>query len=146
MYKKLMLLFTACFFAAIAFAQKPVIFQRDGKALSGYDVVSFYSETGPLMGHDSLSVQWQGASWLFASAASKEAFTANPEKFAPQFGGYCAYGMAGGYKASTTIDTWTIENGRLYFNYNKKVKTFWDKDRAGYIEKANSNWPAIKLN
>ena len=146
MYKKLFLLVAACFITAIAFAQKPVIFQQEGKAVSGYDVVSFYSETGPVKGYDSLSVQWQDASWLFATAANKEAFTANPEKFAPQFGGYCAYGMAGGYKAAAMIDTWTIENGKLYFNYNKKVKTYWDKDRTGYIEKANGNWPAIKLN
>ncbi|HYC28216.1 MAG TPA: YHS domain-containing (seleno)protein, partial [Chitinophagaceae bacterium] len=70
---------------------------------------------------------------------------ADPEKYAPQYGGYCAYGCADGHKAPTEIDTWTVMDGKLYFNYNQKVKAFWDKDRPKYIRLANMNWEKIRF-
>jgi YHS domain-containing protein len=73
-----------------------------------------------------------------------ESFKKSPEKFAPQYGGYCANGTAAGHKAPTQTDTWTIVNGKLYFNYNGKVKEMWNKQQASYIEKANTQWHIIK--
>jgi hypothetical protein len=72
-------------------------------------------------------------------------FKLSPEKYAPQFGGYCAYGTAAGHKAPTETNTWTIVNDKLYFNYNSDVKTKWMKDQAGLIEQANEKWPEVKL-
>jgi hypothetical protein len=71
-------------------------------------------------------------------------FAVDPEKYAPQYGGYCAYGTADGHKAPTETDTWTIDNNKLYFNYNQKVKELWNKDRPGLIKKADEQWPKIK--
>lgn len=125
-------------------AQKPQVFETDGKAVHGYDAVAYFSEDGPVKGYDSLSVQWNNSSWLFSTRANMNMFTKNPEQYAPQYGGYCAYGTAGGYKAPTQADTWAVVNGKLYFNYNKKVKEMWDKNQPVLIEKANINWVAIK--
>jgi hypothetical protein len=68
-----------------------------------------------------------------------------PEKYAPQYGGYCAYGTSEGHKAPTQAETWTIVNGKLYFNYNKQVKQMWMKDQAHRIEIADQKWPEVKL-
>jgi hypothetical protein len=144
MRKKILLAPCILLISIVGWTQKPVIFQQDGKAISGYDVVSYYNQGYPVKGYDSLSVQWENAIWLFATTENKNAFKTSPEKYRPQFGGYCAYGMSRGYKAPTEPDAWTIENGLLYFNYNKKVKETWDKDRVGYIEKANKNWIDVK--
>lgn len=137
------LLLTVCLIAR-AYAQKAEIFSPGGKAIKGYDPVAFFSEQKAMKGIDSLSYRWKDATWYFASNANLDKFKANPEAYAPQYGGYCAYGTADGHKAPTETDTWTIANGKLYFNYNQKVKALWDKDRPGYIGKADKNWPVIK--
>jgi hypothetical protein len=96
------------------------------------------------MGRDSLMYAWNGASWLFSSRNNLESFKANPDRYAPRYGGYCAYGMAMGHKAPTEVETWSIVNDKLYFNYNEKVKETWSKDRPGMIKKADEVWPALK--
>lgn len=126
------------------FSQQSAIFQTNGKAIRGYDVVAYFTEGQPVKGNDSLTYQWGNSSWLFSSFTNLELFKQNPEQYAPQYGGYCAYGTASGYKAPTQPDAWAIVNGKLYFNYNLKVKASWDKDRVGYISKADINWPLIK--
>jgi YHS domain len=131
-------------FTVTAFAQKSSVFITDGKAIRGYDPVAFFTDSKPVKGFDSLGYDWQDAHWLFSSAKNLEAFKANPEKYAPAYGGYCAYGTAEGHKAPTETDTWSIVDGKLYFNYNKKVKEFWLKDQPGMIKKADANWPQIK--
>jgi YHS domain-containing protein len=85
--------------------------------------------------------EWKGATWRFASAANRDAFAAAPEKFAPQYGGYCAYGVANGYTVSTVPEAWTVVDGKLYLNYSLGVQADWRKDPSGYIRKANANWP-----
>ena len=125
-------------------AQKAEVYSPGGKAIKGYDPVAFFTDSKPVMGADSLSYSWHGATWLFASRQNLQRFKANPEKYAPQYGGYCAYGTAQGHKAPTEVDTWTILNDKLYFNYNQKVKEMWTKDQPGYIQKADKQWPEIK--
>lgn len=120
------------------------IFQKDGAAINGYDPVAFFSESKPVKGTSAFNYKWKDANWQFASKQNLDSFKASPEKYAPQYGGYCAYGTAKGHKAPTEIDTWTVLDGKLYFNYNQKVKTTWDKDRPNYIELANGNWGKIK--
>jgi hypothetical protein len=127
-----------------AHAQASEIYAPGGKAIDGYDPVAYFTLSRPVKGVDSLSYQWKGAVWLFSNRQDLKAFMASPEKYAPQYGGYCAYGTAQGHKASTEADEWTIVNNRLYLNYNGKVKATWIKDEQGYIQKADKEWPAIK--
>lgn len=125
-------------------AQKSPVYVANGKAIKGYDPVAFFTESIPVMGRDSLMLEWNGANWYFASRKNLEAFKMAPDHYAPQYGGYCAYGTAQGHKAPTEVETWTILDGKLYFNYNPKVKEMWSKDRPGMIKKADENWPMIK--
>lgn len=125
-------------------AQQDEIYVKDKAAIGGYDVVAYFKEGKPVKGSDEYRVSYKGATWLFASKENADAFKAMPEKFEPQFGGYCAYGCSQGHKAKTEPDAWTIVDGKLYLNYNKDVKAIWSKDRQGYIMKANANWPKIK--
>lgn len=126
------------------YAQKPVVFSHNGKAIRGYDPVAYFTESKPVKGDSLLTYEYEGASWQFASQANLDAFKADPAKYAPQYGGYCAFGTSRGYKAPTEPDAWTIEGGKLYLNYNTKVRETWNKDRAGYIEKADKQWTEIK--
>jgi hypothetical protein len=127
-----------------AVAQKSEIFAPEGMAIKGYDVVAFHLEQKALAGSPSNSFVWKDATWLFATKANLDSFKANPERFAPQYGGYCAYGISDGHKAPTEADTWTILDNKLYFNYSQKVKSFWNKDREGHIKKADVNWQNLK--
>jgi YHS domain-containing protein len=125
-------------------AQQSEIFKTNGQAIKGFDAVAFFTDSAAVKGADNFSFEWKGATWLFVSEAHRKAFMENPEKYAPQYGGYCAYGTADGHKAPTETDTWTLVNGKLYFNYNSKVKGFWMKNQPALIQKADVNWPLIK--
>lgn len=127
-----------------SYAQHSEIFAPDGKAINGYDAVAFFKERKPVQGVDSLVYKYKEADWLFASRANLEAFKAEPEKFVPQYGGYCAYGTSEGHKAPTQAETWTILDDKLYFNYNMKVKNSWSKNQKERIDKADVQWPLIK--
>lgn len=120
------------------------VFIKSNAAIQGYDPVAYFKESKPVKGKTEVSYTWKEATWHFSSQQNLDEFKNMPEKFAPQFGGYCAYGMAEGHKAPTSPDAWTIVDGKLYLNYNKNVKELWDKDRPGHIQKANENWPKIK--
>jgi YHS domain-containing protein len=141
---KFLLIFALTVSAFAARAQQSEIFAPDGKALRGYDVVAFFNEAKPVAGADSLTHAYMGAEWLFASRRNLEAFKANPEKYVPQYGGYCAYGTSQGHKAPTEAETWTIVGDKLYFNYNMKVKSSWTKKQDELIDKADVQWPLIK--
>ena len=130
--------------ASAVSAQRAAVYNTNGVALTGYDVVAFFTEKKPVKGDTAFKTNWQDVEWLFSNAAHRDAFKADPEKYAPQFGGYCAYGTAEGHKAPTETGTWTIVNDKLYFNYNKSVQKGWLKDQQHLIEKANAQWPSIK--
>ena len=140
------IIITLCLFltSGIVNAQKSQIFAPAGKAIKGYDAVAFFKQLKPVMGADSLSYSYKGVNWLFSSAENLTLFKANPEKYEPQFGGYCAYGIADGHKAPTQTETWAIIDDKLYFNYNLKVKEMWNKNQKNFIEKANQIWSEIK--
>ena len=112
-------------------------FTTKAGAINGFDPVAYFTENKPVMGEKSIAQNWNGSVWHFASESNKKMFIANPEKYAPQYGGYCAYGWAKGYAVKTEPDAWAIEGGKLYLNYSKSVQKDWDKDRAGYIKKAD---------
>jgi hypothetical protein len=125
-------------------AQKSAIYAPNGIALNGYDVVAFFKQAKPVKGSSDYSFKWNDVNWLFSSKADVDSFKASPEIYAPQYGGYCAYGTAEGHKAPTQADTWTIVDNKLYFNYNKKVKQLWSKNRSALIDSANKNWVLLK--
>ncbi len=113
-------------------------------AIKGYDVVAFFTEAKAKKGSENFTYRWKDTNWLFESQDNLDMFKKDPEKYAPQYGGYCAYGTADGHKAPSETDTWTVKDNKLYFNYNKKVQQLWSKDIPGYIEKADKNWIEIK--
>lgn len=115
----------------------------EGLAAGGYDVVSYFAGK-PVKGERGLAVRHGGATFVFATAENRAAFEAEPGKYAPQFGGWCAMGMAGGYKAPTDALAYTVHEGRLYLNYNAGVTEAWRKDLAGNIAKAEKNWPSVR--
>lgn len=125
-------------------AQKSAVYAPHGIALDGYDAVAFFEQGKPVKGSSLYSFNWNGANWLFADKSDLEKFIKTPENFAPQYGGYCAYGTAQGHKAPIEADTWSIVDHKLYFNYDQKVKDKWVQHRAAYIDSANKNWPRIK--
>lgn len=124
-------------------AQQPEVFSKNNLAINGYDPVAYFTEGKAIKGNDSLSMEWKHTNWVFSSSANLDSFKVNPEKYAPQFGGYCAYGMSRGYKAPTQGDAWSIVDGKLYLNYNLDVRTIWNKDQTQFIEKATANWKGI---
>lgn len=130
-------------FLSFLFAQKGEVFSTSKGAIGGYDVVAIFCEQKVTMGKKEFSFKWKDAIWYFSTEENKKVFESNPEKYAPQFGGYCAYGVSQNHKSPTEIDTWTMVDGKLYFNYNKEVKQLWLKDQANLIQLANQNWPML---
>ena len=114
-----------------------------GVALKGYDPVAYFTLGKPVKGERKFQHKWMGATWWFSSAANRDLFVANPEKYSPQYGGYCAYGVSEGHKASVDPKAWTIVDGKLYLNYDSGVQETWRKDTPGHISKADKNWPRI---
>jgi len=130
--------------AAPAWAIEPVYTGWfSNAAVDGYDVVAYFDQGRPVKGKDEFSTKWKGAEWHFASAEHLEAFKANPEKYAPQYGGYCAWAVAHDDTASAEPDLWTIVDGKLYLNYNKDIQDKWQADKEELIKEADRNWPGI---
>jgi len=116
---------------------------RTDAAINGYDTVAYFSVGKPVMGKDAFVHEWMGAKWKFASQANLDLFKANPEKYAPQYGGYCAYGVAQGYLVKVEPDQFTVRDGKLYLNYDANVQAKWRMDPAGYIKTADTKFPAL---
>jgi YHS domain-containing protein len=114
-----------------------------GTAVEGYDVVAYFTEGKPVEGSKDHSVEWKGVDWHFTSDAHKKLFEADPEKYAPAYGGYCAWAVSQGYTASTVPEAWKIVDDKLYLNYSKGVQSTWEEDIPGNIKMADSNWPGI---
>lgn len=127
---------------AINTLEKSGLFGYDysGVAIRGYDPVAYFTEAKPLPGVDQYTTEWQGATWKFASQKHLDLFKANPEKYAPQYGGYCAYGVAKGDLVKIEPENWTIIDDKLYLNFNDGVQKKWEKDTAGYISSANQKF------
>lgn len=115
-----------------------------GAAVRGFDVVSYFTDGKPLKGSPQFTYRWMDSDWQFSSAEHRDAFAASPVKYAPQFGGYCAWAVGHNYTADADPEAWTIVDGKLYLNYNRAVQAKWQQDRAKWIEKANHNWPGLR--
>jgi hypothetical protein len=114
-----------------------------GIALKGYDAVAYFTKQAPIAGSAAFTHRWGNATWQFASAENRDAFAADPERYAPQYGGYCAFALSRGFIADIDPDSWAVEGGRLYLNNNGFAHTLWNQDRPGNIAVADRNWPHI---
>jgi YHS domain-containing protein len=124
-------------------AKSPVNMDSDGIALQGYDAVAYHSQGMPVKGRAEFDTEWNGARWRFASAGNRDAFARSPEKYAPQYGGYCAFAVSQGYTAGIDPAAWSVVNGRLYLNFSRRVQERWSKDIPGHIERGDRNWPGV---
>lgn len=129
--------------ATPALAAKPSVYATDGIAINGYDPVAYFTMSKPVSGDMAHASDWEGVKMLFSSAENKAMFDADPEKFAPKYGGYCAYAVSKGGTATTSPDAWTVYEDRLYLNFNTTVRGIWDQDKPGNIAKADANWPGV---
>jgi YHS domain-containing protein len=120
------------------------VFVTDSAAIRGYDAVACFTEGGPVRGEPQLRHEWYGVAWHFASRGNLELFKADPERYAPQFGGFCAFGMSRGYKVGTDPAAFTIRDGKLYLNYSLPVRATWLKDTDAYIDKGVANWATVE--
>jgi hypothetical protein len=120
------------------------VFKASDQAIRGYDPVAYSTAGKPVKGDQNLVFHWMDANWYFSSKENLNSFSKSPDKYAPQYGGYCAYGMSEGHKAPTDPNAWTIVDGKLYLNYSLKVKESWKKDQMQRIGQANKNWPQVK--
>ncbi len=112
-------------------------------AIKGYDPVAYFLRSSAVKGSKEIEYEWMGATWRFSSRGSRDIFAAHPEKYAPQYGGYCAYAMASGKTAAIDPDQFTILNGKLYLNYSEKVNSIWSENREEFIRKADQQWKAL---
>ena len=129
--------------ASIAFSQQPEIYSVSGAAVNGYDVISYFTEGKPAKGSKDFAYHWKNTEWRFSSQENLERFKVDPGKYAPQFGGYCAFGVSEDHTAPTKPDAWTIVDGKLYLNYNTEVRQMWREKQSEHIEQGNKNWPGV---
>jgi YHS domain-containing protein len=146
---------TAAVFALTANAALagPQYLDTTGFAVSGYDVVAYFSlpqsevgqpQAAAVPGKASYTADYNGATFAFASAENRDTFLADPAKFAPQYDGHCAYGVSKGGKVPGNPNLWRIVDGKLYLNITKNVVGFWEEDIPGNITLAQTNWPGIE--
>ena len=111
-------------------------------AVGGYDSVSYFNGT-PVMGSDAFTTRYKGATFKFANAKNLAAFKADPARYAPQYGGHCAWAAGNNYRFASDPKVWKIVDGKLYLNYNLSVQGKWEKDIPGLIAKGNANWVTL---
>ena len=113
---------------------------KSNVAIKGYDTVAYFTEGNAVKGDKLLAHTWEEATWHFASASNRDMFTANPERYAPQYGGYCALGLSAGEYADIDPESWTIVDGKLYLNNSKDFREVWRKAPEAYKTTADYNW------
>jgi len=130
--------------SASAFAGNLVNVSGASKAaLSGYDPVAFFTDSKPVNGSPFIAAEHQGATYFFATEEHKKLFTEDPDKYVPQFGGFCAYGVSVGKLFPVDITTWQVRDGKLYLNLNGDVLKKFNADFDGNVAKADQNWPGL---
>ena len=131
--------------APAAFADKDPIYtaKRSSLALQGYDTVAYFTLSEATKGSAAFATTYQGAEFRFASEENLNLFLGDPAKYAPQYGGYCAWAVAQGKTAKGDARRWAVVDGKLYLNYNKGIQKRWDKKRAEFITSGDQNWPTV---
>ena len=146
--KSMIDILTAVAFATVLIFTVPVlaadvIYSNSQGAIARYDPVAYHTAGKPAKGVSNFTTEWKGAKWYFESAENRDRFAAEPEKFAPQYGGYCAYGVAKGSAAEIDPEAWHIVRGKLYLNYSKGIQRKWVDNQVKYITAADKNWPNV---
>jgi YHS domain-containing protein len=141
-------IFLVLFFSALALplaAQTKILLNLDkaGLAIQGYDPVAFFTDGKPLKGKPEFPARHNGAIYYFASKEHRDLFKADPRKYEPQFGGFCAYAVSRGYTAKIDPEAFQIVDGRLLLQYSKGVRDDFNKDTKGNLAKADANWPDL---
>ena len=125
------------------------VYEESGIAIGGADPVAYFENDladGEFVeGSPEYTHEWQGVTWQFASAENRDAFAANPDQYAPEYGGFCAWAAAQNKLAAISPDAWSIVDGKLYLNANQNIQTRWEKDIPGFIAQANENWPTLSM-
>ena len=121
----------------------PAIFTEDSVAIRGADPVAYFTQSRYVPGSADYPYEWGDATWQFASAENRDLFAENPEQYAPQYGGFCAWAVAEGYTAAVDPNAWEIVDGKLYLNYDARIQRRWQQDIPGNIARANGNWPEV---
>ncbi|MFC3852082.1 YHS domain-containing (seleno)protein [Salinispirillum marinum] len=112
-------------------------------AIQGYDTVAYFTENQAVKGDPNIASEWNGATWLFSTPEHQALFDANPEAYAPQYGGYCAYAMADGNAVRVDPKAFSIVDGKLYLNFSQSVQTRWENNQSSFITAADQHWPAL---
>lgn len=129
---------------AAAFASPQANTDPTGVVLHGYDPVAYFTDGKPVAGDEQFSAEYDGGKYLFSTAANRDSFVANPAKYAPQYGGFCAFGVSVGKKFDVDPASFKIVDGKLYLNLNPQVLKKWSMDTMGYLQKSESNWSRIR--
>jgi hypothetical protein len=128
---------------ALARSWPKSINNQAGLALRGFDPVAWFADSRPRRGEAAFRTDHAGVTWHFASAANRARFDADPAAHMPRYGGFCAFGVARGYKVDIDPDAWHIREGILYLNYDRGVQRQWQRDIPGHIARADANWPRL---
>lgn len=143
LFKSLFISF-ALLMSASVFAADPIETGTfNNKAIYGYDTVAYFTQNEAVKGDKKIKTEWRGADWYFSSEANRDMFIADPEKYAPQYGGYCAYAMSDGRLVGVDVDAFTILDGKLYLNYSQSVMKEWRSNTVQFIEEADGHYPTL---
>lgn len=145
MNRFLMLVTIALLYTTSALASESPVYTGllSNTGAGGYDTVSYFESGQPTKGSSEYTTQYQGATWRFANAENLARFKENPDRFAPVYGGYCAWAVSQGVLAKGDPKHWNIREGRLYLNYNQSIQDRWLEDPDGFIRQADANWPTV---
>lgn len=113
-------------------------------AIKGYDTVAYFADKGAVKGDPKFEFVWNGAKWFFANSENLEKFKANPEQFAPQFGGHCSFSISKGNMAEGDPEAWKMVDGKLYLNNNQEAKKMWEAEQEKRIQDGEKNWEELK--
>ncbi|MCX7300218.1 MAG: YHS domain protein [Rhodobacterales bacterium] len=127
-------------------ALAPEMYNRNGLAILGADVVSYFCAGQFQPGDPAIALMWRGVRWHFATPANRDAFEMNPRSYCPEFGGYCAYALAESQIGTSDPAAFTVHQGRIYLNYSLQVRRLWLAILDRYIMLAERNWPVNRAN
>ncbi len=127
-----------------AASSQPAVFSTSDGAIRGYDTVAYFTDSRAVRGQKEFKHSWDGADWYFSNRENLDQFKSDPEAYAPQYGGYCAFAMSKGSYASGDPEAWTIHDGKLYLNYSKSVRRTWSQSIPEYVKRADRNWKRFR--
>jgi YHS domain-containing protein len=142
--RRLVVLTALLALGAVARAGSTIYGADKGPALQGYDAVAYFTVGKPTLGDARFTHEWNGAAWRFASQQNLDRFRAEPGRYAPQYGGYCAFAMSGGAFSPGDAKRWRIEGDKLYLNANVFAQTLWELDIPKRVTDADGHWPIKK--